>query len=386
MLRSTLLRALLERLAPPSKFLASAAAVVGIAGGLSSMLGSKGGDTPNPNSYIYTNPAQQATASTDWMSLMGMLYGTPGTPGTPAGPWGRAATPGTPATPGSVQNFANMVNPSIMGGLKNALATDTSGLSTLGPMLQQSYGNIANADSIWASLLGQNGQNSMNALYQGGIGTYLNALDPQQALHDRMQHDVIESSRAGQSARGIAMGGVGQGMEDQAVGNFNIDWQNQLLGRQVQGLTAMEQSMAGGAQIGQNNAMAGIGLLGQIPGAQTSQVSAPMAAPGLDMSFLNSLMSGYGGMFQNTQVAPFLQGQNQIIPFLSGGQGAGANAMNGAFTGYGINQQNSANGMEALLTGLNGAGKAPVGSWINSMWNKPSGGGTVADGNYSMQG
>lgn len=367
MLRSTLLRALLERVAQPSKFLASAAAVVGIAGGLNSMFGSHD-SAPNPNSYIYTNPAQQAQASTDWMSLMGQLYGQDG-----AG--------------GSVGGFAGMVNPSIMSGLQRGLATDTRGLSTLGPMLQQSYGNIANADSIWASLLGQNAQNTMGTLNQAGIGTYLNALDPQQALHDRMQHDVIESSRAGQSARGIAMGGVGQGLEDQAVGNFNIDWQNQLLGRQVQGLTSMENAMSAGGQIGQNNAMAGIGLLGQIPSAQTGMASAPLAAPGIDMNFLNSLISGYGGMFQNTQVAPFLQGQNQIIPFLAGGQGAGANALNGANTAYGINQQNSATGMEALLTGLSGAGKAPIGQWINSMWSKPSGGGgTLADGNYSMQG
>ncbi len=358
---SILLQKLLNRILPACFFLSSAAAVVGIAGGLNSLFG--GSKAPSPTSYIYTNPAQQAQAANEYMSLLGMLYGTSGT----------------------VPNFANLVKPSIMGGLEGGLATDTRSLATLAPMLQQSYGNIANADAIWANLLGNQGATNMSALTQGGMGTYLNALDPQAALHDRLQQQIVDASRAGQSARGIAIGGVGQGMEDQAVRDFNIDWQNQLLGRQVQGLTAMERALSTASQTGQNNFGAASTLLGQVPGAQIGGATSFMQPSLQNLAFLNNLIPGYGNLFNATQVSPFLQGQNQILPFLSGGQGAGANAMQGAFTGYGINQGNVAGGTEALLTGLNKASSAPIGQWLNSMWSQP-GGGAPSDVSYSNMG
>ncbi len=55
--------------------------------------------------------------------------------------------------------------------------------------------------------------------------------DPQNALYARTLGQVTDQTRAGLAARGLNTSGVGQGIENSAISNFNIDWQNNLLGR-----------------------------------------------------------------------------------------------------------------------------------------------------------
>lgn len=332
-------------LVPPKRFLSTAASVVGIAGGLNSLFGGGGGSGgPNPNQFMYYNPMQQQQAAQSWMDAGG--------------------TAGNNST-----MFANMTMPSIMGGLKSGLGTDRSGMNALLPMLQGSYGNMANTDALYAQMLGQQAGTNMNALTSGGIGTYLNALDPQKQQHDRLLQGILDQSGAGQAQRGIQMGGVGQGMSDDASRKFEMDWSNNLLGRQVEGLTAMERALGTASQTGQNNLSAASGLWGAIPGAQMQQQMVPQQLAGMDMNFLAQMIGGYGGAFQNTQVSPFQQIQNQQIPFLSGGTGAGADAFGGALKSFQTQQQTNANGWNALLTGANQLGKTPTGTYLNSLWS-----------------
>lgn len=90
-----------------------------------------------------------------------------------------------------------------------------------------------------------------NELWGAGRDVFNLARDPQNALHDRTQQQVVEGARAGQTARGVAMSPYGAGLEGDAIRNFNIDWQNNLLGRSVSGLNSFTN--AGSTALGQNN-------------------------------------------------------------------------------------------------------------------------------------
>lgn len=99
--------------------------------------------------------------------------------------------------------------------------------------------------------------NMIAALWQAGQNTYNTSLDPQNALHDRTQQRVVDASRAGQSARGIAMSPYGAGLENQAVNNFEIDWVAEALRRQREGVGAFATAGNTAANAGvANNAQA----------------------------------------------------------------------------------------------------------------------------------
>lgn len=73
-------------------------------------------------------------------------------------------------------------------------------------------------------------------------------MDPQQALYGRTLQQVQDQSRAAEAARGLGSTPYAAGLENQATRNFNIDWQNQLLNRAIQGSQAaggLDQTAAG---------------------------------------------------------------------------------------------------------------------------------------------
>lgn len=90
-------------------------------------------------------------------------------------------------------------------------------------------------------------QGSQNNLYGAGNQVLQAAQDPQNALYNRTQQQLTEQSRAAQYARGIQSSPYGAALENSANENFNIDWQNQQLARQAQGIQAA-QGAYGSAQ------------------------------------------------------------------------------------------------------------------------------------------
>ncbi len=79
------------------------------------------------------------------------------------------------------------------------------------------------------------------------------ALDPRQEIRQREEQRLQEQTRAGLSARGLNLSGAGQGIEQQAMSDFGLDWQNQQLARAGQG--AQQLQMLG--SLGQNIAQTG---------------------------------------------------------------------------------------------------------------------------------
>ena len=156
-------------------------------------------------------------------------------------------------------------DPSALGGIGNL-----SQYNLYGGMIPQAQGigqglvNDPNAQGFQqgAGVAGQMGQQgAMGAFGAGaglmGLGGQIanTAFDPQQALYARTAQQTQDQTRAGLEARGLDNTPYGGGVEGQQMNNFNIDWQNNQLGRQVQG------GQAASGLIGQ-----GAGLQAQAPG------------------------------------------------------------------------------------------------------------------------
>lgn len=218
-----------------------------------------------------------------------------------------------------------------------------------------------------AGTAGQLGQ--LQALNQYGIGQGITglgmnqlapyagqvmntAMDPQQALYQRTLQQVRDQTGAAGAATGTGMTPYGAGVQNQALSNFNIDWQNQQLQRQIAGLGA-----AGGA-LGQAGGLAqlGQGMAAAAPGQYLQGAGLPY---GVQQQIGGAQMGALGALGQYGQQASQIP-QQQIADYLNyinAGTGA-TNAATGV-GGLGLQQagmgfgQNLAN----LGLGLYGAGQ-----------------------------
>src|SRR5262249_53792898 len=74
------------------------------------------------------------------------------------------------------------------------------------------------------------------SLYGAGGAVLGTGFDPQQALYNRTLQQVQDQTRAGKAAAGVATSPYGAGIEAQQTRDFNIDWQNAQLQRQLSAL------------------------------------------------------------------------------------------------------------------------------------------------------
>ncbi len=177
---------------------------------------------------------------------------------------------------------------------------------TLGPQLQRdSTGLMENANQGFRA-----------------AGRELNtAFDPQNALYNRTRQQTQDQTLAGLSATGVGNSPYGAGVLGQTMGNFNIDWQNNQLARQSQGLGSYGQYLGQGGNAytaGGNlgNAAAGAYTTGSaLPystynGIQNAGLSALTQGSNLNSS-ASSAAQGYLGLGQTGQQIGFNQGQTQ---------------------------------------------------------------------------
>jgi hypothetical protein len=192
------------------------------------------------------------------------------------------------------------------------------------------------------------------------------ALDPQKQLQAQLQQQVQDASRANATSAGLGTSGAGVGTEDKAMSDFLINWQNQQLGRQVQGMQGLTAGLDTGMEF-QNNVgrdlAASMAAGSQIPGYDMAAGMDPetaymMAAtrPFLGMDMLGK--SVYNDIIQPTNAAG-----SGAIPYLYAGQGA---------TSQGFNQMQDAYGN--LTQGLNTVSQSNPGNiWASMMaaFNNP---------------
>ena len=255
-----------------------------------------------------------------------------------------------PQAGGIAQGMVN--DPNAAGAQANANAASQFGMGT-------ALGNWQNAQSLYP--------------YAGAVMN--TAFDPQQALYDRTAQQVAEQARAGQAARGVAMTPYGAGLENQNMRNFNIDWQNAQLQRQIGGLGAGAGAINTAANI-QSNAVPLFMQAGQFP-YQTSQ--------GIGSNQLNAL-NQFGQFGQNAAKIPQaqVQGWQNYL-----GYGNQAQAANNQTAQLGLQQADQ--GFKQQMAMFDAAGRVvgagmPFAGGMGGNFSPSFGGQGPSLGSYGMTG
>lgn len=101
-----------------------------------------------------------------------------------------------------------------------------------------------------AAFGGQGAQSMMNQA--GAINTA--GFDPQAALFGRTQQQLLDQSNAVNAMSGIAGTPYGASATSNALGNMDINWQNQQLGRQIQAANATSPLYSGATNLAYGSA------------------------------------------------------------------------------------------------------------------------------------
>ena len=191
---------------------------------MGSPAGSSGTGTGS-TANVYTPQGQPTADFNYWQTLQPLINSAGGTPGA-------APTPGAYAYP-QAQQALGALNPSAApaqaavagAGLAGQYAT-----GTLSPALQGAS----------SQLLGTTPQSlaAGNSILQAGF-------DPQQALYQHTLNQTTQQAAAQNANSGVLGSPYGQSVADQATNNFNINWQNQQLGRETSALGAYDTNLAG---------------------------------------------------------------------------------------------------------------------------------------------
>jgi hypothetical protein len=197
----------------------------------------------------------------------------------------------------------------------------------------------------------QQGATSLAGLGQLGAGFAPQALsagfDPQNALYNRTQQQVSDQSNATNAMYGLSASPYGAGVANKSLSDFNIDWQNQQLGRQATAANTAGQLT--------NLANAGYGGAGQL-GTQAFQTGVSGATQPYS-TYAGNLMNnisalGQGGTAGAAAQSPAQTFINDFATYLGIGQNAAANQNQANQARY----QNQLAGQQAAWGGLGGLG------------------------------
>jgi hypothetical protein len=209
----------------------------------------------------------------------------------------------------------------------NAQAINYDPLQQASNRAGQVYGGMADIAGQQVNQFGQQGQQAQQQqgmLYGAGKQILNTAQDPQNALYGRTQQQLTDQVRAGQAARGLGNSAVGASEENQAMSNFNIDWQNNQLQRQA--TAGQAASGLANAGLGQgnlynadmsaqmtagNNQAQNLGLSAQTP------LNAQQMIAGMPATNANAYLQNYGNLD-----ALYANQMSSSIPYMNQGIGA----------------------------------------------------------------
>jgi hypothetical protein len=255
-----------------------------------------------------------------------------------------------------------MVDPVLLQNYSKMLGIDLSGLVSAGQKAGQQYTGLAGQAQAGAGQLFGAGMDQFAA----GRDIYNLGRDPQNQLHDSMRQQMIEGSRGADSARGIAMGGVSAGHEADAQRKFEMDWQNQQLGRAGEGLRGMTQAgYYGGMNLGR-----GMEMGAQVPRFTMAGAEAPIAGQHAAYQMPMDWSSQFTQAQQHNVLDPRYGIQHAALPYMQAGTQAGS-AQAGAQLGnryFGAQRQQQ--GLGNILGGLGG---------LSDIWGGASGAGGALD-------
>lgn len=307
-----------------------------IAGGLAAGIGGSvvsgllsPGTSGGGSGGSYYIPTGLNTADTNWQTLLTQMMGNQN----------------------DISNIGNLFNDSLSQG-QQAINNYGQGYQNAANQAGTSYGNLASQMGTQSGLNFGTQQSLLNA----GQQVYNMGMDPQNALYNRTAQQLQDQTGATNSMYGLGSSGAGAGVANQAMSNFNIDWQNNELSRALQGL----QGYTGAASTAGAYGQFGTAQAQSVPGYQLAAGQTPYqtaaglaAAPG-------QLGSTYAGQMEQGPLSSASSIMGNIIPYMNYGQGAQSVPYQAQSAGAGAAGSMVAQGIQGLGNAYQNAG-----SWGN---------------------
>src|SRR5208282_4935970 len=306
---------------------------------MSSLCG--GGSSGGSSSFTPYSPTGLASADTGWQTMfqdmMGNLTGSY---------TGTGAT--VPMLNQSMQDMMSTIygpNNTPSAYLQDMQTQANNASAYTGALGQQAdlYHNIMGSDAMGYAGSEANLQNAGNAIWQ-------QASDPNQNIYNQLLQQTQQQSRDSTAARGIGMSGEAAGIENQAVQNMNLGWQQQQLQNMQTGIQGMSTAYQEGGQYGQAEQGALTGSLGMgelVPQLMQQSASIPytqaMSNAQAPINVANTLSQAE----TSDVLQPILAMMGSAIPYMNYGSGMQQNAFNAG-------QSNLGN--LGMLLGLGGSG------------------------------
>lgn len=278
-----------------------------------------------------------------------------------------------------------------MPGMGQAASSALSGIGGLGQYNLYAP-NIGTAQNITSSLVNNpyagayqqgaltaGGMGQQAALNQYGLGGQLGAaggavlgtaFDPQSQLYNYTLAQTMAQQNAQNAAAGVGTTPYGAGLQDQNIAQFNMNWQNQQLARQLQGLQG-----AGGAY------QTAAGLQGAAPQQYLTASAMPYSTyAGIGQGQLGAL-TGLGQFGQAASTLPQQQIQDYTSYLQTGNQAASV-ANQQAVTQAALQNMY----MNQIGAGLSGLGNFYGSSPLTSTYGQLAASSPQYSGPYSYQG
>jgi hypothetical protein len=197
-------------------------------------------------------------------------------------------------------------------------------------ILQSAAGMPNMAQNVWD--LGQFLPAMAGQIYQTGM-------DPQNQLFASTQRQVMDQSNAVNASHGLADTPYGAGIEGANLGNFDIAWQNNLLNRQTQAATAVDQIM----QQYNTDATTAAQILKDYGQMNQAGIGLEALGPQIQMSTAEGL--------QGLEGTVLAQQQQQISDWLAYLSQGNQNQQSSVSTASSMNQANQA-AQQSMMSGI----------------------------------
>ena len=245
----------------------------------------------------------------------------------------------------------------------------------------QQTGQLANTIQGYGQTMGQQGQNAFAqqaAMQKAGLDVYNLGRDPREEQYKENLMKAQNQANAISSMYGLGSSGAGAGIANEAVGNFQQDWQNQKLNRALaglQGYNAAQQTALGYGQQGGQDLTSAAALQGMVPGLTQQAAQIPLNAQQYVAQQPQNLANQYLAT-NAAAMSPLYTNMSQQLAYLTGGSASQAGAAQLQQQQQQFNAQQQQQGMSGFVQGINQLADL----WKNSSWG---GGGSGGSGGWT---
>src|SRR5208282_4563375 len=308
---------------------------------------------------VYT-PTGLGTADTDWQSLFSNLM---------ANVTGPSGTDNTNQMISQAQANMDPLNAYGSPLLQN--------IANQGVAAGAYEGNMASQADAFHNLMTPTGVQDLNqqsTIQNAGNTLWNTASDPQNALYTQQQQQNTDQSRAAASASGLGTSPYAVGLENQSNMNFNTNWENQQLQRQLEGLQGLSTAGVQGAQVGEAGS-------NQLVGSQAMSALAPQLLQASAQTPYSAAMSAASGPINEANAltqaqqadvwSPVSSLLTDIMPYLNFGAGNTSTFQNLGSAASGLV---GLGGLGTNMYGMgSGTGWGPLGSLFSNVFGGSTG-------------